>query len=86
MTRDEAAKIVRDTSLMDGPAGDYALRKKWSETMVDTLAALGLLKLEEPRGSLDILKSRLVCDYGYNYRFKDIERALEEAGLQVVAK
>lgn len=88
MTRDEAAKIIREVNQLDGPGEAYPdARQKWSEMMVDTLAALGLLTLDEPKDGHGF--HRLVTAMGYHPQgsvAEDIKNALWSANLKIVEK
>lgn len=79
MTRDEAIKILDARANTGSP----------NANAIDSLIALGILKVDAPRSGLDKLKSRLVGDFGYSHCsscIKDVEAALAAAGLRIVER
>lgn len=71
MTRDEAIRIV----LKVPPTAD-------ADTFVDKLAALGILKLDEPKSDLQRLMDRM----GTPTHPSHIPGMLEELGLKIISK
>jgi len=77
MTRDEAIrKLLKFNSL------------EWSTKWVNAFVELGILNLDEPkRPAFQELCYRLAGDFGWSHstgKMKEIELALEAAGLKIV--
>ena len=94
MTRDEAIGIIHGVTYPEtanktnGEAcsGDFARDRKLSIRVVDGLAALGVLKLDEPKRAADKLRDELVSR-GYGYGWANlVEKAMEATNLKLVEK
>jgi hypothetical protein len=80
MTRDEATRLVRDA----GPIG--GVYKSYDEALVDSLAALGILKLDEPL-SKDQRVARVLGEFrNSGDGLNGFMNRLEAAGLRIVEK
>lgn len=81
MTRDEAIKIVHETSR------GFVVTDNMAQCLIDTYVGLGMLRLEAPR-----TKMQRICTVLQDWRGAETEGAsaflsrLEGAGLEVVEK
>jgi hypothetical protein len=82
MTRDEAIKKFSG-AWPNGSGGD----EKWGGVWVDSFAALGILKLDEPKSAIS-KKIEKACSLSATKadHWQRLARGLELAGLKVVEK
>ena len=93
MTRDEAIGIIHGVTYPEtanetnGEAcsGDFARDRKLSIRIVDGLAALGVLKLDEPKSVHQKFDEALrgIVASGWRHRYWNM---IHEAGLKIVEK
>jgi len=79
MTRDEAIAIFKE----------HKIGKEWEADWIDKLAALGVLKLDEPKSGWGLF-IQAMADEGYtnphSIALRDVSSALDRAGLMIVQK
>ncbi len=82
MTREEAiARVLQAQGL------DHAPNKHWGASFVDTLVALGMLKLDEPKSLIDRTAYEALVSFDRNAsEVRDIIDDLSRAGLKIVEK
>lgn len=80
MTRDEAIKTVIEKS------GRFLTSPDMAACLVDTWAAVGIIKLDEPK-SVPRKVMEAITDIPLEFRLVgNIEEALDKAGLKIVEK
>lgn len=76
MTRDEAVEKFLNAQ--------RSFDREWSESLIDGMAAIGVLKLDEPKSALDKLVDALEHE-GINLDLRlKFDEALWRAGLKIV--
>lgn len=90
MTREEAIRTFQNITYSDEgeiSAGvKFGQDRRWSERAIDGFVALGMLKLDEPKGLLDRVEG-VIVEIPKNERYAaTIINALDVAGLKIVEK